>query len=117
LLFVRYATSRGLSFTGHQHNKDEHTSPANRLYCRLKPPTRYTGLSIVVGRANRKEERVTNSQHRDEGRGPMDRVKGGAEEIKDTPTTNENERDEGRSARARRVYEEKKAASPGPSSL
>jgi hypothetical protein len=60
---------------------------------------------------------VANSQHRDEGRGPMDRVKGGAEEIKDTPTTNENERDEGRSARARRVYEEKKAASPGPSSL
>jgi hypothetical protein len=47
----------------------------------------------------------------------MDRVKGGAEEIKDTPTTNENKRDEGRSARAKRVYEEKKAASPGPSSL
>jgi hypothetical protein len=47
----------------------------------------------------------------------MDRVKGGTEEAKDTPSTNEDERDEGRSARERRVHEEKKAASPGPSGL
>jgi hypothetical protein len=60
---------------------------------------------------------VPNSQHRDEGRGTMDRVKGGAEEAKDTTSTNEDERDEGRSARERRVHEEKKAATPGPSGL
>jgi len=47
----------------------------------------------------------------------MDRVKGGVEEAKDTPSTNENERDEGRSVPERRVHEEKKAASPGPSGI
>jgi hypothetical protein len=47
----------------------------------------------------------------------VDRVKGGAEEAKDILSTNEDERDEERSARERRVHEEKKAASPGPSGL
>ncbi len=47
----------------------------------------------------------------------MDRVKGGAEEVKDNLSTNEDERDEGRWARESRVHEEKKAASPGPSGL
>ena len=60
---------------------------------------------------------MPNSQHRDEGPGPMDRVKGGAEEATDNLSTSEDERDEGRSTRERRVHEEKKAASPGPSGL
>jgi hypothetical protein len=47
----------------------------------------------------------------------MDRVKGGAEEATDNLSTSEDERDEGRSTRERRVHEEKKAASPGPSGL
>jgi hypothetical protein len=57
---------------------------------------------------------VANSRNRDEGQGPKDRAKGGAE-AKDTSTSSEDERDEGRSAWERRVQEEKKAASPGPS--
>ena len=58
---------------------------------------------------------MANSKKRDEGReGLRDRAKGGAE-AKDAPTSSEDERDEGRSARERRVQEEKKAASPGPS--
>jgi hypothetical protein len=61
--------------------------------------------------------RVPTSQHRDEVQVPMDRVKGGAEEAKDILSANEDERDEERSARERRVHEEKKAASPGPSGL
>ena len=83
----------------------------------MKRPTAYAGLRVVEGRANRKEVRVPNSQHQDEGRGPMDRVKGGAEEAKDILSTNEDERDEERSSRERRIHEEKKAASPGPSRL
>jgi hypothetical protein len=47
----------------------------------------------------------------------MDEAKGQTEEPTDTPSTNEDARDERRSARERRVYEEKKAASPGPSGL
>jgi hypothetical protein len=57
---------------------------------------------------------VANSQDRDEGKGPMDKAKGGAEDVNDTPSNKEGEMDEGRSAQERRVYEEKKAASPGP---
>ena len=46
----------------------------------------------------------------------MDEAKGQLEEATDTtPNTNKDERDEGRSARERLVYEEKKAASLGPS--
>ena len=60
---------------------------------------------------------MPNSQHRDKGRGPMDGVKGGAEEVKDTRSTKGDERYEGTSARESRVHEEKKAASPGPSRL
>ena len=46
----------------------------------------------------------------------MDEAKGQAEEATDTtPNTNNDERYEGRSARERLVYEEKKAASLGPS--
>jgi hypothetical protein len=44
----------------------------------------------------------------------MDKAKGGAEDVNDTPSNKEGEMDEGRSAQERRVYEEKKAASPGP---
>jgi hypothetical protein len=48
----------------------------------------------------------------------MNEAKGQPEEATDTtPNTNEDERDEGRSARERRVYAEKKAASIGPSGL
>jgi hypothetical protein len=47
----------------------------------------------------------------------MDEAKGQAEEPTYTPTTNEDERDKEGSARERRVYSEKKAASPGPSGL
>jgi hypothetical protein len=60
---------------------------------------------------------VPNSKERDEGQEPMDEAKGHVEEASDTPSSNEDARDEGRSARERRVYEEKKAASPGPSGL
>jgi hypothetical protein len=44
-------------------------------------------------------------------------TKGQPEEPTDIPSTNEDERDEERSARERRVYAEKKAASVGPSRL
>jgi hypothetical protein len=44
----------------------------------------------------------------------MDVAKGQPEEPTDIPSTNE---DEERSVRERRVYAEKKAASPGPSGL
>ena len=48
----------------------------------------------------------------------MNEAKGQPEEASDTTSsTNEEERDEGRSARERRVYAEKKAASLGPSRL
>ena len=58
---------------------------------------------------------MPNTKERDEGQGPMDvATKGQPEEPTDIPTTNE---DEERSARERRVYAEKKAASPGPSGL
>ena len=57
---------------------------------------------------------MANSGKRDEGLGSRDRAKGGAE-AKDAQTSSEDERDEGRSARERRVQEEKKAASLGPS--
>jgi hypothetical protein len=60
---------------------------------------------------------VPNSEERDEDQGPTDEAKGHVEEATDTPSSNEDERDEGRSVRRRRVYEEKKAASPGPSGL
>ena len=61
---------------------------------------------------------MPNSKERDEGRRPMNEAKGQPEEATDTtPNTNEDERDEGRSARERRVYAEKKAASIGPSGL
>jgi hypothetical protein len=59
---------------------------------------------------------VANSGKRDEGlEGPRDRAKGGAEAKDALTSSSEDERDEGRSARERRVQEEKKAASPGPS--
>ena len=59
---------------------------------------------------------MPNTKERDEGQGSMDVVatKGQAEEPTDIPSTNE---DEERSARERRVYAEKKAASVGPSGL
>jgi hypothetical protein len=57
---------------------------------------------------------VPNTKERDEGQGPMDVAKRQPEEPTDIPSTNE---DEERSARERRVYAEKKAASPGPSGL
>ena len=61
---------------------------------------------------------MPNTKERDEGQGPMDvATKGQAEEPTDIPSTNEDERDEERSARERRVYAEKKAASVGPSGL
>jgi hypothetical protein len=47
----------------------------------------------------------------------MDEAKGQAEEPTYTPTTNEDEWAKERSARERRVYAEKKNASPGPSGL
>ena len=47
----------------------------------------------------------------------MDVAKGQPEEPTDIPSTNEYKRDEERSARERRVYAEKKAASVGPSGL
>ena len=57
---------------------------------------------------------MPNTKERDEGQGSMDEAKGQAEEPTDIPSTNE---DEERSARERRVYAEKKAASVGPSGL
>ena len=58
---------------------------------------------------------MANTKERDEGRVPMDvATKGQPEEPTDIPSTNE---DEERSARERRVYAEKKAASVGPSGL
>ena len=60
---------------------------------------------------------MPNSQGRDEGQGQMDVAKGQAEEPTHITTTNEGERDKERSARERRVYAEKKAASVGPSGL
>ena len=61
---------------------------------------------------------MPNTKERDEGQGPMDvATKGHPEEPIDIPSTNEDERDEERSARERRVYAEKKAASVGPSGL
>ena len=58
---------------------------------------------------------MANTKERDEGRVPMDvATKGQAEEPTDIPSTNE---DEERSARERRLYAEKKAASPGSSGL
>jgi hypothetical protein len=61
---------------------------------------------------------MPNIKERDEGQRPMNEAKGQPEEASDTTSsTNEDERDEGRSARERRVYAEKKAASLGPSRL
>jgi hypothetical protein len=57
---------------------------------------------------------VPNTTERDEGQGPMNVAKGQPEEPTEVPSTNE---DEERSARERRVYAEKKAASVGPSGL
>ena len=56
---------------------------------------------------------MPNTKERDEGQGPMNVAKGQPEEASDT-TLSTNE-DEERSARGRRVYAEKKAASVGPS--
>ncbi len=59
---------------------------------------------------------MPSSKERDEGQGARNEAKGQAEEATDTTSsTNEDERDEGRSSRERLVYEEKKAASLGPS--
>jgi hypothetical protein len=60
---------------------------------------------------------VPNTKERDEGQGSMDVAKGQPKEPTDIPSTNEYKRDEERSARERRVYAEKKAASVGPSGL
>ena len=60
---------------------------------------------------------MSNTTERDEGQGPMNVAKGQPEEPIDIPSTNEYKRDEERSARERRVYAEKKAASVGPSGL
>jgi hypothetical protein len=61
---------------------------------------------------------MPKSKERDKGQRPMNEAKGQPEEATDTtPRTNEDERDEGSSARERRVYAEKKAASLGPSGL
>ena len=58
---------------------------------------------------------MPNTKERDEGQGSMDvATKGQAEEPTDIPSTNE---DGERSARERRIYAEKKAASVGPSGL
>ena len=58
---------------------------------------------------------MPNTKERDEGQGPMDvATKGQPGESTDIPSTNE---DEERSARERRVYADKKAASVGPSGL
>ena len=59
---------------------------------------------------------MPNSKERDQGQRPVNEAKGQSEEAPDTTlSTNEDGRDEGRSARERLVYEEKKAASLGPS--
>ena len=59
---------------------------------------------------------MPNSKERDESQRPVDEAKGQAEEATGTtPNINKDEWDEGRSARERLVYEEKKAASLGPS--
>jgi hypothetical protein len=61
---------------------------------------------------------MPNTKELDEGERPMNEAKGQPEEASDTTSsTNESERDEGRSARERRVYAEKKAASVGLSRL
>jgi hypothetical protein len=115
---LKLSCSRGTSLTSHQHSKDKQSSSADRFYYWVQEPTAYTGLRVVEGRANGKEGRVSNSnKERDEGQGSLDEAKGQAEEVKDTPSTNEDERDKERSARERRVYAEKKAASLGPSGL
>jgi hypothetical protein len=114
---LKLSCSRGTSLTSHQHNTDEHSSPADHFYYWVQRPTGYTGLRVKEDRANRKEGRVPNSKERDEGQAPMDEAKGQPEEPTDAPSTNEDERDKERLARERRVYAEKKTASPGPSGL